>query len=77
MSSPVCLFSDEIEEVLSQGSGQDTDDEYPSDFEEYDSDDVNTFSKELYFLLILMYQYCVSSYRASRGSDFCYYCVCA
>ena len=36
------LFSDveEIEEDLSQGSGVDTDDEYASDFEEYDSDDV-------------------------------------
>ena len=35
------VLSDEIEEVLSQGSGQDTDDEYPSDFEEYDSGDVS------------------------------------
>ena len=36
------VFSDveEIEEDLSQGSGVDTDDEYASDFEEYDSDDV-------------------------------------
>ena len=27
--------------MISQGSGEDTDDEYASDFEEYDSDDVS------------------------------------
>ena len=38
------LEAEEIEEDLSQGSGKDTDDEYASDFEEYDSDDVSGVS---------------------------------
>ena len=43
------VFSDveEIEEDLSQGSGVDTDDEYASDFEEYDSDDVRKINPPL------------------------------